>query len=140
MRDRFLPGVPGGQIEEIYSDAPGNEIVTGKFDSPESSAALVANAFGFFLSRPGGLPPLSGCEDVEWPASSPALEKDVTRGVPEGATLFWMEVSSGPVIRFEHGIRRPSLPRVFWTPVVGVVDRNHRWHETQPLRRMMRLR
>ena len=34
MRDRFLPGVPGGQIEEIYSDAPGNEIVTGKFDSP----------------------------------------------------------------------------------------------------------
>ena len=77
MGERFLPGVPGKQIEEIYNAAPGNEIASGKFDSPESSAALAANTFGFFLDRPGDLPPLPGCEDVEWPAHSLALEKEV---------------------------------------------------------------
>ena len=77
MHDRFLPGVPRKQIEEIYHAAPGNEIASGKFDSPESSAALAANTFGFFLNRPGDLPSLPGCEDAEWPASSLALEKEV---------------------------------------------------------------
>lgn len=47
MRDRFLPGVPTEQITEIYNAAPGNEITSGKFDSAESSAALVTNAFVF---------------------------------------------------------------------------------------------
>ena len=70
MHDRFLPGVPRTQIEEIYNAAPGKEIASGKFDSPESSAALAANTFGFFLNRPRDLPPLPGGEDVEWPASS----------------------------------------------------------------------
>jgi len=32
-------------------NAPGNEIESGKFASPESSAALVANAFGLFLDE-----------------------------------------------------------------------------------------
>ena len=77
MGERFLPGVPGKQIEEIYNAAPGNEIARGKFDSPESSAALAANTFGFFLNRPGDLPPLPGCEDVEWPTSSLHIEKEV---------------------------------------------------------------
>lgn len=78
MHDRFLPGVPREQIEEIYSAAPGKEIVSGKFDSPESSAALAANTFGFFLDRPSQLPSLPGCEDIEWPASSMGLEKKVS--------------------------------------------------------------
>ena len=55
MNDRFLPGVPGSLVEEMFNNAPGNEIATGKFDSPESSAALAANAFGFFLCRPQDL-------------------------------------------------------------------------------------
>ena len=58
MRDRFLPGVPTEQITEIYNAAPGNEITSGKFDSAESSAALVANAFGFFLNS--RVTPVSG--------------------------------------------------------------------------------
>ena len=70
MHHRFLPGVPSSEIEEIYNAAPGKEIASGKFDSPESSAALAANTFGFFLNRPGDLPPLPGCEDAEWPSSS----------------------------------------------------------------------
>ena len=65
------------QIEEIFNAAPGKEIASGKFDSAESSAALAANTFGYFLNRPGDLPPLPGCEDVKWPASSLALEKEV---------------------------------------------------------------
>ena len=32
--DRFLPGIPRKQIEEIYNAEPGKEIVSGKFDSP----------------------------------------------------------------------------------------------------------
>ena len=65
---RFLPGVPRREIEEIFSSAAGNEISSGKFDSPESSAALAANSFGFFLNRPSHLPPLPGCENESWPA------------------------------------------------------------------------
>ena len=76
MTDRFLPGVPGPEIENIFNTAAGNEIATGKFDSPESSAALAANAFGFFLKRPRDLPPLPGCGEA-WPAKSLDLEKTV---------------------------------------------------------------
>ena len=74
MTDRWLPDVPGREIERIFKAAPGNEIETGKFDNPESSAALAANAFGFFFKRPQDLPPLPGCEREVWPARSLSLE------------------------------------------------------------------
>ena len=45
--------------------APGGELASGKFDSPESSAALVANAFGWFLQQPRKLPPLPGAPPAE---------------------------------------------------------------------------
>lgn len=57
---RFLPGVPGREIERIYRKAPGNEIERGKFDNPESSAALAANTFGYFLGQAEALPRLPG--------------------------------------------------------------------------------
>ncbi len=56
----FLPGVPSDSVSAALGRSPGNELATGKFDSPESSAALVANAFGWFLSRASALPPLPG--------------------------------------------------------------------------------
>lgn len=71
--DRLLPGVPA-HVERIYADAPGNEIASGKFDNPESSAALVANAFGFFLEQANALPPLPGLEIAGWLAKQLALE------------------------------------------------------------------
>lgn len=74
MSGRFLPGVPGAEIESILNAAPGNEIATGKFDSPESSAALAVNAFGFFLRRASDLPALPGCEGEVWPARSLCIE------------------------------------------------------------------
>ena len=77
MTGRFLPGVPAPEIEAIFEAAPGNEIATGKFDSPESSAALAANAFGFFLHRAPELPALPGCGNETWPARSLTLEREV---------------------------------------------------------------
>ena len=74
-RDRFLPGVPGDDIEQIFNAAPGDEIRSGKFDSPESSAALAANAFGFFLHRAPDMPPLPDCPT--WPARSLSIEATV---------------------------------------------------------------
>lgn len=56
----FLPGVPAEAVLAALRRAPGNELASGRFDSPESSAALVANAFGWFLGRPRALPPLPG--------------------------------------------------------------------------------
>lgn len=56
----FLPGVPAAAVLAALARSPGNEVATGKFGSPESSAALAVNAFGWFLDRPGNLPPLPG--------------------------------------------------------------------------------
>jgi hypothetical protein len=56
----FLPGVPIEAVLAALKRSPGSELASGKFDSPESSAALVANAFGWFLDRPQVLPPLPG--------------------------------------------------------------------------------
>ena len=83
-QDRFLPGVPGADIERILDAAPGDEIGRGKFDHPESSAALAANAFGFFLHRAGELPPLPGCPETGWPARSLAIEATVRFPWPGG--------------------------------------------------------
>ena len=77
MTGRFLPGVPGSEIEAIFNTAAGNEIVTGKFDSPESSAALAANTFGFFLQRASDLPALPGCGSETWPSLSLMLEAEI---------------------------------------------------------------
>lgn len=56
----FLPGVPADAVRAALSRAPGNELASGKFATPESSSALAANAFGWFLDRPTLLPALPG--------------------------------------------------------------------------------
>lgn len=56
----FLQGVPADLVLAALRRSPGSELASGKFDSPESSAALAANAFGWFLERPGLLPSLPG--------------------------------------------------------------------------------
>ncbi len=57
---RYIPGLPVALIEELLSRSPGSELNSGKFDNPDSSANLVANAFGRFLEHPRDLPPLPG--------------------------------------------------------------------------------
>lgn len=56
----FLPELPQDLILAALRRSPGNEVKSGKIDSPESSAALAVNAFGWFLERPGDLPALPG--------------------------------------------------------------------------------
>jgi len=56
----FLSDVPADAVLAALSRSPGNEVASGKFDSPESSSALAANAFGWFLERPSLLPSLPG--------------------------------------------------------------------------------
>ncbi|HLQ18954.1 MAG TPA: hypothetical protein VK146_08235, partial [Tabrizicola sp.] len=56
----FLPSVPADLVLAALRRSPRSELASGKFTSPESTAALVANAFGWFLDRPKALPPLPG--------------------------------------------------------------------------------
>jgi hypothetical protein len=70
----FLPGVPSDLLRAYYSQAPGNEIETGKFRHPESSAALAGNTFGIFLKKPLDLPPIPGFERKWFPVTSVSLE------------------------------------------------------------------
>jgi hypothetical protein len=69
-----VPGLPVELIRRAYEGAPGDEIGSGKFANPESSAALVANAFGFFLDKERALPALPGVGSCSWPAKEIALE------------------------------------------------------------------
>ena len=126
--DRFLPGVPGPDIERILDAAPGKELKTGNFDRPTSSAALTVNVFGFFLHRPADLPPLPGLERAGWPARSLALERTIrfpwTGGrhpVPDclvatGSALVGIECK-----RFEpfRGGDYTGFTDTFWRPVWG---------------------
>ena len=131
MQERFLPGVPGTQIEEIFNAAPGKEIASGKFDSPESSAALAANTFGFFLNRARDLPSLPRCEDIKWPATSLYVEKEV-RFPWRGGRHPWLDalvVTPSALIgveskRFEpyrSGKSHGGFSDVFWD------RKEHRW-------------
>ena len=60
----FLPGVPVDHVLERLAQAGGKEIESGKFASPESSAALAVNCFGWFIPRPELLPALPGLADA----------------------------------------------------------------------------
>lgn len=74
MKDWFLPGLDADRISAFYRGAPGNEFDSGKFGHPDSSAALTANAFGFFLANPQSLPPLPGIAAPEWAPETITLE------------------------------------------------------------------
>ena len=51
-RAALLDHLPKDAILARYQAAGGQELISGKFAHPESSAALVANAFGPFGERP----------------------------------------------------------------------------------------
>ena len=73
----FLPGVPEDLVRAALSKAGGNEIASGKLDSPESSAALAINAFGWFIERPADLPPFPPLADLDWPATRVDVERQM---------------------------------------------------------------
>lgn len=75
----LLPGVPLARVRALLENAAGNELASGKFASPESSAALAVNSFGWFISRPSRFPSLPEIDtsdavemvDVEFTARFP---------------------------------------------------------------------
>ena len=129
MSERFLPGVPGAEIESILNATPGNEIGTGKFDSPESSAALAVNALGFFLHRASDLPPLPGSEREVWPAHSLSVETELRFPWRAGrhpvldclvetpSALIGVESKRFEPFRSKGG--PSSLSDAYWRPVWG---------------------
>ena len=128
MTDRFLPGVPGPEIERIFNAAAGNEIESGKFDNPESSAALAANAFGFFLKRPQDLPPLPDCDRVAWPARSLSIEATVRFPWSGGRhpVLDCLVITPSALIGIESKRYEPfrskksaSFSDAYWRPIWG---------------------
>lgn len=64
----LLPGVPAVYVLGRLAKAGGKEIESGKFASPESSAALAANTFGWFATRPHALPSFPGLEMIGKPS------------------------------------------------------------------------
>jgi hypothetical protein len=63
----LLPGVPAEHVLSRLRSAGGKEIESGKLASPESSAALAVNTFGWFVERPHLLPPLPGLYEIGMP-------------------------------------------------------------------------
>lgn len=83
--------LPTALILAAYRKAAGRELDGGKADSAESSSALVANTFGYFLERPEELPPLPGLPSAGWPANSVQLEANV-RFPWSGGMHPWLDV------------------------------------------------
>ncbi|WP_137102330.1 hypothetical protein [Azospirillum argentinense] len=128
MDQVFLPGLPVELIRAAYEAAPGNEIASGKIMSPESSAALVANAFGLLLDHPAELPPLPGCAALGWPATSVRLEALVRFPWAGGRhpCLDVLVETSAALIGIESKRFEPfrsksetALSDAYWRPVWG---------------------
>ena len=73
----FLPGVPAEICIAALTRGDGNELGSGKFASGESSAALAVNTFGWFLARPGDLPPFPNLSGLGWPPLKVEVERQV---------------------------------------------------------------
>src|ERR1035438_10140008 len=65
----FLPGVPSSLVLKRLNAAGGNEVNSGKLSSPESSAALAVNTFGWFIEQPELLPAFPMVQVLNWPAT-----------------------------------------------------------------------
>lgn len=91
MTGPFLSYLPTALIEAAYKAGKGNEIDSGKLDSPESSAQLVANTFGLFIDRAVDLPALPGQPAFGWPARS-VMPEQCCRFPWSGGTHPWLDV------------------------------------------------
>lgn len=86
----LLPYLDRDRIIARYRESPGNEIDSGKFASAESSAALAANTFGFFLGQFGEYLDLPDI-DLSRPIVSIELEKEL-RFPWTGGRHPWLDV------------------------------------------------
>lgn len=75
----ILPHLPRSLIHEAFAKAAGNELDSGKLDSPQSSAALAANVFGYFLSpgRAGEFPRNGHFDFLDGPVRQVDIERSL---------------------------------------------------------------
>ncbi|MEX0406031.1 hypothetical protein ABGN05_10185 [Aquibium sp. LZ166] len=102
----FLPHLDAASLLARLKAAPGNEIDSGKFASPESSAALAVNFFGWFCLRGDTFPGFPGL---------PALDRPVRVDVERCLRFPW------------SGGRHPWLDAVIETPklLIGVESKRY---------------
>lgn len=89
-RAALLDHLPKDAILARYQAAGGQELASGKFANPESSAALVANAFGLFAEHPHRLSMPDGLLGAE-AAQSVTLEAQM-RFPWSGGLHPWLDV------------------------------------------------
>lgn len=77
LASHLLPGVPVDRVASALGAAAGQELASGKFGNPESSSALAVNGFGPFLESPSTLPPFPCLHDLDWPALSVDIERQM---------------------------------------------------------------
>lgn len=77
MWELFLHGVPEYLVRHALDRAGGNQLASGKFANPESSAALAANGCGWHFERLALLPAFPGFDDIDWPAVSVEIERQM---------------------------------------------------------------
>jgi hypothetical protein len=131
--DGILPGLPRERVLAAYRKAAGNEIDSGKFFHPESSAALVANTFGLFLDAAHPLPLLPDTDTWGWPATSVELECSL-RFPWAGGRHPWFDAltETAKVVigveskRYEpyRGKKLPAFEETYWRPV-GLWRKTH---------------
>jgi len=125
----LLPHLRAARIRACYEAAPGNEIASGKFASPESSAALAANVWGFFIEEPSALPTLPGgsgqrpwlvrsvtCEAIVRFAWSGGRHPCLDARVDTEAEIIGVESKRYEPFR-GHGTAK--LSEAYWRPVWG---------------------
>jgi len=120
--------LPTDRIIAAFERSPGNELGSGKLENPESSAALAANSFGFFMDRPRDLPPIPGTEGCGWPAESVSIEECV-RFPWRGGRHPWLDAfveTATHIIGIESKRYEPfrtkspgSFSDAYWRPVWG---------------------
>ena len=136
MTDFLFNTFSAAPILERYRAAPGDEIGSRKMESPESSAALVANSFGFFMERPADLPPLPDWRGKWLPLH--VLPEEEMRFPWRGGRHPWLDVlveTDAHFIGIESKRFEPfrtramgSFSSAFWRPGVwGPGMRPYEW-------------
>ncbi len=136
---KFLPGLPEEKLLAMLRRAPGNEIDSEKFDSPDSSAALAVNGFGRFVDREADLPPLPGV-----PMGAPEkVEVEAQMRFPwSGGRHPWLDVAittATTLVGVESKRYEPFRPgkRADFSPVFEARDWGPGLSRTTALRRRL---
>jgi restriction endonuclease-like protein len=134
----FLPGVPTLHILERLEKADGHEVSSGKLASPESSAALAVNTFGWFVERPERLPPFPMVGQINWRAEFVEVEY-CARFPWRGGRYPWLDAlveTSDAIIGVESKRFEPFRDRKDAT--LSVAYNRPVWHDQMAPYELMR--